>query len=153
MRDWKCCECGTSFKRDVASAWQIANKFSTTAVASTVELSESKDSAQKAKGRREAPKRDEGARKSNVPVADQAEPARAANASAILSQKPPGASGQVLGQISSGARASRLPVTEVDALASCAVETPGTLRKQDTLANAAGAPPVSVTKAVRRRRR
>ena len=92
-RDWKCGECDTSFKRDAASAWQIAKNFSMTAVASTVELSESKDSAQKAKGRREARKRDEGARKSNVPVADQASPVRDATASAILSQKPPGASG------------------------------------------------------------
>jgi transposase len=45
VREWTCSNCNTTFQRDAAAAWQIAKKFSMTAVASTVELSESKDSA------------------------------------------------------------------------------------------------------------
>ncbi len=153
VRAWTCPECDTTFQRDKAAAWQIANRFSTKAVASTVQSSvASKDStlseSQDTDGKRRSC--DEG----KIPVTDEAAPARAADASAVAtSQKPPIASGTVPGQSCSGARASQPPVTAVDASASCAADTPDTLRKQDTLANAAGATSGATRKDVRRRRR
>jgi transposase len=142
VRAWTCRECGTTFQRDAAAAWQIAKRFSTE-VASTSQSAESQDPAQKRRRQRRL----------QVPVADEAAPVRAANASATLSQKPPVASGAVSDQACRGARASQPPVTAVDGSPSCAAETPDTLRKQDTLANAAGATSGSTRKDVRRRRR
>jgi len=142
VRAWTCLECHTTFQRDAAAAWQIANRFSTE-VASTSQSAGSKEPAQKRRRQR----------RPQVPVADEAAPARAANASATPSQKPPVASETVPDQVCSDARASQPPVTAVDASASCAAETPDTLRKQDTLAIAAGASSGSMRKRRSRRRR
>lgn len=142
VREWTCVGCGLAVLRDAAAAWQIAQRFSTE-VASTSQLAEPQGSA--AQRRRQ--------RRPQVPVADEAVPVRAATASAVTtSQKPLVASVQVTGQACHDARASQSPVTAVDASASCAVDTPDTLRKPGTLAKAAGASSGSTTKKVRRRR-
>lgn len=142
VREWTCPACGLRFKRDAAAAWQIANRFSTKAAASAVQSSVGSQGStllelQDPDGKRRRAIRRE--RVASAAVADEAAPARAANASATLSQKPLAASENVSGQAIGGARAAEAPVAAVDGLPSCAVDPPGTLRKQAPLAKAAGA--------------